>query len=129
MNSLTRKFAFYGAIFMLGAVALGAFGAHGLKNLVTKEMLVIYNTGVEYQFYHALGLFGVAFVASFNSSKQVKIAGYSMAFGIVVFSGSLYVMTFTGIKMLGAITPIGGVAFILAWVLLAISIVKTTEKS
>jgi len=129
MNLLTKKFAFYGAILMLAAVALGAFGAHGLKNIVTKEMLVIYNTGVEYQFYHALGLFCVAFVSSFNSSKQVKIAGYSMVFGIVVFSGSLYVMTFTGIKMLGAITPIGGVAFIIAWGLLAISIMKTTEKS
>lgn len=129
MNSLTKKFAFYGAIFMLSAVALGAFGAHGLKNILTKEMLIIYNTGVEYQFYHALGLFCVAFIANLNSSKQVKIAGYCMTFGILVFCGSLYIMTFTGIKILGAITPIGGVAFILAWVLLAISIMKTTEKS
>jgi len=124
MTELTKKFAFYGAIFMVLAVGLGAFGAHGLKNAVTKEMLVIFHTGVEYQFYHALGLFCVAFVANFDESKRVKIAGYSMIFGILVFSGSLYAMTFTGIKILGAITPIGGVAFIVAWVLLALHVKK-----
>lgn len=124
MTELTKKFAFYGAIFMALAVGLGAFGAHGLKNVVTKEMLVIFHTGVEYQFYHALGLFCVAFVANFDESKRVKIAGYSMIFGILVFSGSLYAMTFTGIKILGAITPIGGVAFIVAWVLLALHVKK-----
>ncbi len=122
MTVLTKKFAFYGAIFMAFAVGLGAFGAHGLKNIVTKEMLVIFHTGVEYQFYHALGLFCVAFIAHFSESKQIKIAGYSMVFGILIFSGSLYAMTFTGITLLGAITPIGGVAFILSWVLLALTI-------
>jgi len=122
MNRTTKKFSFYGAIFMALAVGFGAFGAHGLKNIVTKDMLVIFHTGVEYQFYHALGLFCVAFVANFNDSKRVIFAGYSMIFGIVVFSGSLYIMTLTGIKILGAITPIGGVAFIAAWVLLAVSI-------
>ena len=122
MNRTTKKFSFYGAIFMTLAVGFGAFGAHGLKNIVTKDMLVIFHTGVEYQFYHALGLFCVAFVANFNDSKRVIFAGYSMIFGIVVFSGSLYIMTLTGIKILGAITPIGGVAFIAAWVSLAVSI-------
>ncbi len=126
MNKESKKFAFYGAVFMALAVAFGAFGAHGLKNIVTKEMLVIFHTGVEYQFYHALGLFCVSFVANFNSSKRVSVAGYSMIFGILIFSGSLYAMTFTSIKMLGAITPIGGVAFIMAWILLALSIKKTT---
>ena len=124
MNRTTKKFSFYGAIFMALAVGFGAFGAHGLKNIVTKDMLVIFHTGVEYQFYHALGLFCVAFVANFNDSKRVIFAGYSMIFGIVVFSGSLYIMTLTGIKILGAITPIGGVAFIAAWVLLASAIKK-----
>lgn len=128
MNKLTKKFTFYGAIFMALVVALGAFGAHGLKNIVTKELLVIYHTGVEYQFYHALGLFCVAFVAHFNETKKIKIAGYSMMFGIVIFSGSLYAMTFTGIKILGAITPIGGIAFIVAWILLAVEILKKPIK-
>ncbi len=124
MTVLAKKFSFYGAIFMALSVGLGAFGAHGLKDIVTKEMLVIFHTGVEYQFYHALGLFCVAFVAHFSKAKQIKIAGYSMIFGILVFSGSLYAITFTGIKLLGAITPIGGVAFILSWVLLALAIKK-----
>ena len=124
MSELTKKFAFYGAIFMALAVGLGAFGAHGLKNVVTKEMLVIFHTGVEYHFYHALGLFCVAFVSNFDDSKRVKLAGYSMVFGIIVFSGSLYAMTFTGIKILGAITPIGGVSFIISWILLILSIRK-----
>jgi len=124
MNKSTKKFAFYGAILMALAVGFGAFGAHGLKNIVTKEMLVVFHTGVEYQFYHALGLFCVAFIAHFDNSKRVNIAGYSMLIGIILFSGSLYAMTFTGIKILGAITPIGGVAFIVAWVLLAVSLKK-----
>jgi len=128
MNRLTRKFALYGAVFMALAVALGAFGAHGLKNVVTKEMLVIYHTGVEYQFYHALGLFCVAFVAHFSKTKNVSIAGHSMVFSIVIFSGSLYIMTFTGVKILGAITPIGGVAFIVAWTLLTFEILKNFPK-
>ncbi len=125
MTELSKKFAFYGSIFMALAVAFGAFGAHGLKSIVTKEMLVIFHTGVEYQFYHAIGLFCVAFVANFSETKQVKIAGYSMVIGICIFSGSLYAMTLTGIKMFGAITPVGGVAFILAWILLAIVVKKT----
>ena len=101
MTGLTKKLAFYGAIFM------PQFGLGWL-----------------YQFYHALGLFCVALVAQFSETKQIKIAGYSMIFGILTFSGSLYAMTFTGIKLLGVITPIGGVAFILAWLLLAFSIKK-----
>jgi len=128
MNKITKKFAFYGAIFMALAVIFGAFGAHSLKNIVTKDMLVIFHTGVEYQFYHALGLFCVAFVAHFSETKQIRVAGYSMIFGIFIFSGSLYAMTFTGLKILGAITPIGGIAFILAWVLLAFDIKQITEK-
>ncbi len=124
MNELTKKFAFYGVIFMALAVALGAFGAHGLKNIVTKDMLVIFHTGVEYQFYHALGLFCVSFVGSFNDTKRVKIAGYSMILGIFIFCGSLYTIAFTSMKIFGAITPIGGVAFIVAWVLLALAIKK-----
>jgi len=128
MNNLTKKFTFYGAIMMAIAIGLGAFGAHGLKKIVSSEMLVIFNTGVEYHFYHALGLFCVAFVAYFSQTNQVKIAGYLMIVGTFIFSGSLYIMTITGIKWLGAITPIGGTAYIIAWIMLAISIRKITEK-
>ena len=119
MNEVSRKFAFYGALFMVIGVAVGAFGAHGLKQILTKEMAIVYHTGVAYQFYHALGLFAVAFVAHFNPSKKVAWAGYMMIFGIVLFSGSLYALSITHIMWLGAITPVGGTSFIVAWVLLA----------
>jgi len=124
MNKTSKKFAFYGAIFMALAVGIGAFGAHGLKNLLSKEMLSIYHTGVEYQFYHALGLFAVAFIANFIEDKKIKFAGYFMIFGIILFSGSLYALSILNIKWIGAITPIGGTFFIIAWVLLAISLAK-----
>ncbi|WP_331775361.1 DUF423 domain-containing protein [Sulfurospirillum sp. 1612] len=119
MNELSRKFVFYGALFMALAVAIGAFGAHGLKQSLTKEMAVVYHTGVTYQFYHALGLFAVAFVAHFNPCKKVAWAGYLMIFGMVLFSCSLYALSITHIMWLGAITPIGGTGFIVAWILLA----------
>lgn len=126
MNQTTKTFVFYGSIFMALAVAFGAFGAHGLKSMISQEMLVIFHTGVEYHFYHALGLFAVAFVAHSNESKQVKIAGYFMIFGILVFSGSLYILSITGIKWLGAITPIGGTGFIVGWIMLALSVKKAS---
>jgi len=125
MNSLSRRFIFIGSIMMALAVAIGAFGAHGLKSVVSKEMLVIYHTGVEYHFYHALGLFVVAFVANLQENKKVKLAGYFMLFGIFIFSGSLYALSITGIKLLGAITPIGGTLFIISWLLLAFSVKKS----
>jgi uncharacterized membrane protein YgdD (TMEM256/DUF423 family) len=125
MNQTTKTFAFYGSIFMALAVAFGAFGAHGLKSMISPDMLVIFHTGVEYHFYHALGLFAVAFVAHSNDTKQVKIAGYLMIFGILIFSGSLYILSITGIKWLGAITPIGGTGFIVAWVMLALALRKS----
>ena len=128
MNELTKKFAFYGAIMMALSIGLGAFGAHGLKKIVSSDMLVIFHTGVEYQFYHALGLFCVAFIAHFGSNKQIKITGYLMIIGTVIFSGSLYLIALTGIKWLGAITPIGGTAYIVAWVMLALCIRKITAK-
>ena len=104
------------------SVALGAFGAHALKNLLDERMTAIYNTAVEYQFYHSLGLLAVAFVANFVESKKVNLAGNIMFVSMFIFSGSLYILTTTGIKWLGAITPIGGTGFIIAWLLLAFSL-------
>ncbi len=127
MNELTKKFTLYGALFMALAVGLGAFGAHGLKHVVSKESLTVFHTAVEYQFYHALGLFVIAFVANFKQNREIKIAGYSMISGITLFCGSLYMMTLTSIKILGAITPIGGVSFIVAWIFLALSL-KSNKK-
>ena len=126
MNNLSRKFTFLGAIFMATAVVFGAFGAHSLKHILSKEMLAVYHTGVEYNFYHALGLFAVAFIANFTESTKVKWAGYFMIFGIILFSYSLYIMSITKLTWIGAITPIGGIGFIVAWILLALAV---REKS
>ena len=127
MNTTTKKFIQYGAIMMAVSVALGAFGAHALKTVLDEHMIKVYNTAVEYQFYHALGLFAVAFVAHLNDTKRVNLAGNIIFISTFIFSGSLYIMTITGIKWLGAITPIGGTGFIIGWVLLALSVSKSSS--
>lgn len=106
-----------GAVFAGLGVALGAFGAHALKERLTPDMLEIFNTAVQYQFYHsfALILLGL-FVARGGSATG---AAWAFTLGILFFSGSLYVLVFTGTKWLGAITPIGGVAFMVGWALFA----------
>lgn len=106
---------------MFIAVAAGAFGAHGLKNVLSPEMLAVWHTGVTYQMAHALGLFAIALLMPRFDSALLPWAGMLMLTGIVVFSGSLYVLSLTGIRIIGAITPIGGVAFLLAWILVAIA--------
>lgn len=107
-----------GAALMFVAVGLGAFGAHGLRQRLSPEMLAIFETGVRYHVYHALALFAVAWVGDKNPASLAGAAGLAFTIGIVVFSGSLYVLSMTGIRWLGAITPIGGVAFLVGWVLL-----------
>lgn len=128
MNKTTKTFIRLGSIMMALSVSLGAFGAHGLKSILDAEMFKVYNTAVEYQFYHSLGLFVVAFVAHFVNNSMIKKAGIIMFGSMLVFSGSLYIMTMTGIKWLGAITPIGGTGFIIAWFMIALSL-KQMEES
>lgn len=111
-----------GAILMAVAVALGAFGAHALKARLSPDMLAVFETGVRYHVYHALGLFAVAWVADKHPGQLVQLSGWALTLGIVVFSGSLYALSFTGIRWLGAITPLGGVSFIAGWVLLFLAI-------
>jgi len=102
-------------------VGLGAFGAHGLKSRVEPQMLAVFETGVRYHLYHALALLAVAWAASRSTSTLPGAAGWAFLVGIVLFSGSLYALVFTGTKWLGAITPLGGLAFLLGWGLLAAS--------
>ena len=98
------------------AVALGAFGAHGLKERLTPEMLAIFEVGVRYHFYHGLALLALTLAPGrLWGSPWAARAGLAWIVGIAVFSGSLYLLSITGMKWLGAITPIGGVAFILGW--------------
>ena len=106
------------------AVALGAFGAHGLKTRVDAELLVIFETGVRYHMYHALALLAVGWAATRWPSAAVTTAGWAFLAGIVIFSGSLYLMTFTGARWLGAITPLGGLAFLAGWASLALAALK-----
>lgn len=110
-----------GAVAAAIGVGLGAFGAHGLKARVSPEMLAVFETGVRYHLIHALGLLAVGWAAGRWPGPSTQAAGFLMIIGILLFSGSLYIMTLTGIRWLGAITPLGGLAFIAAWVLLAVS--------
>ncbi len=116
---MDRLFAITGAVMALLAVTLGAFGAHVLRARVSPEDLIIFETGVRYQMYHALGLFVVAWAASRWPGATVHAAGWLFMAGILIFSGSLYLLVLTGTRWLGAITPLGGVAMILGWGLLA----------
>jgi uncharacterized membrane protein YgdD (TMEM256/DUF423 family) len=126
MNPTAKKFLLIGSIAALFAVAIGAFGAHALKKQLTADMLAVFHTGVQYHYYHALGLLAVGLIATqLPESSALKWSGWLMFIGIIIFSGSLYLLSITGIRWLGAITPIGGVAFIAAWMLLAFAIYKS----
>ena len=107
------------------AVILGAFGAHGLKSRLTVELLTTFHTGVQYHFYHAIGLIAIGLIAMhLPVTAWLKWSGWLMFTGIVVFSGSLYVLSIFNIRWLGMVTPVGGLAFIIAWLLLAMAIIK-----
>ena len=117
---MDRTFFLIASLFGGLSVALGAFGAHALRDRIEASLLANYQTGVSYMFYHALALFAVAWAISRWPSSSLPVwAGWLFVLGIAVFSGSLFVMAFTGLRWLGAITPIGGVAFIAGWLLLA----------
>ncbi len=119
-----QKILITGAIFMALAVSLGAFGAHALKKVLSPEMLTTYHIGVEYQFYHALGLLIIGLTGFHVKSKFIGWAGVLITTGIILFSGSLYALSLSGIKSLGAITPLGGLSFIAGWICLALALVK-----
>ena len=118
---MDRVFFGLGALSALVAVGLGAFAAHGLRGRLEPDMLNAFETGARYQMYHALGLFAVAWAAARWPSPTVSLAGWCMVAGVVVFSGSLYVLSLTGLRWLGAITPLGGLAFIVGWLALALA--------
>lgn len=122
-----KFFLIAGALNALLSVAFGAFGAHLLEGRVADKYLDTWQTAVQYQMFHSIGLMVVAILMSsslLGSLGSLNWAGYLMLAGIIIFSGSLYVLSLTGISVLGAITPIGGVAFIAAWVMIVIAAVK-----
>ncbi len=108
------------------AVMIGAFGAHALKNLLESNgRFETYETAVKYQFYHSLALLAVGLIMFQLNSKNFNYAGWAFILGIILFCGSLYLLCFTGITKFGAITPIGGLAFIAGWILLAMGIYRS----
>lgn len=121
---MERIFFGLGALLAGIAVGLGAFGAHALKTSLSPEDLVTFETGVRYQMYHALALLGTAWAAGRWESSLIEWSGWLFVLGIVVFSGSLYILVLTGQRWLGAVTPLGGLALILGWVLLGLTVLR-----
>lgn len=117
----TRTLVIIAALLLMLGVGTGAFGAHGLKAHVGPGQLAVWQTAVLYQFVHALGLLGVAALRPQLQARLATAAAAFMLAGIVIFSGSLYALVLTGTRMLGAITPVGGVCFMAAWLLLALA--------
>lgn len=126
MSSTARLLLLLGSVNGGLAVVLGAFGAHALRARIDPALMDVYHTASQYHFYHALALLAMAALATRMPETQGAMAtlrwsGWLMTAGIVIFSGSLYLLAVTGVRWLGAITPIGGLAFIAAWILLVVT--------
>jgi uncharacterized membrane protein YgdD (TMEM256/DUF423 family) len=122
---MERLFVMLGALSGAISVAAGAFGAHALREKVEPRLLEVFETAARYQMYHALALCVVAWAASRFPGALVTTSGWLFVAGTVLFSGSLYAMTFTGIRALGAITPLGGVCFIAGWICLLVAAARS----
>lgn len=122
---MSRTFFILGGLFGTLAVAAGAFGGHVLKELLTSDLFAIFEVAARYHMYHALALLGTGWATTQWPGGWTTAAGYCFAVGIVFFSGSLYLLSLTGTGWLGAITPIGGLAFITGWLCLTIAAWKT----
>ncbi|MGG3555150.1 DUF423 domain-containing protein [Peribacillus frigoritolerans] len=119
-----KLFIILGALNGFIAVALGAFGAHGLEGKIPDKYLETWQTAVQYQMFHAVGLLVLGLLAGKIASPLINWSGWLMLIGIILFSGSLFVLSVTQIKVLGAITPLGGISFLVAWVLMIIAAYK-----
>jgi uncharacterized membrane protein YgdD (TMEM256/DUF423 family) len=116
---MERTFMVLGSLFAGSAVAAGAFAAHGLRDRLAPDLLAIFETGARYQMYHGLALLAVAWATARWPGSAAPAAGWLFVAGMVLFSGSLYVLALTETRWLGAITPLGGMAFLAGWVVLA----------
>lgn len=121
---MSKVFVVMGAVLGGLSVAAGAFGAHALRAQLEPRMLEAFETGARYQMYHALALFAAAWIYQQTQAPAAQVAGWAFVAGILLFSGSLYAMAFTGARGLGAVTPIGGVAFMVGWAALAVAAMK-----
>ncbi len=125
LNLTAKLFLLVGSANAALAVIFGAFGAHALKTRLDENLLKVFHTGVEYHFYHALGLILIGILTiNLGVNSWIKTAGWMMFAGIILFSGSLYLLSMLNLRWLGMITPIGGLLFILSWLSLCTAIVK-----
>lgn len=118
---MDRRLWVAGCVMAFLAVAFGAFGAHGLRGRVPEDLMAVFETGVRYHMYHALALLISARIAAISTGMAARVAGSSFLAGILLFSGSLYLLALTGARWLGAVTPLGGVAFLFGWGALALA--------
>ena len=116
---MERIILMLGALFAFMGVAAGAFGAHVLKERISADMLGVFEVGVRYQMYHALALIATAWMYTKGPSAIVTTSAWCFAIGIIIFSGSLYLLSLSGLKWFGAITPLGGLAFLTGWACMA----------
>jgi Uncharacterized small membrane protein len=119
---------FFGALLGFLGVALGAFGAHALKQKLSLEMLTIFEVGVRYQMYHALAILFVALAMLLLKSPWLPYAGWSFVVGTIIFSGSLYILALSGVKAWGAVTPVGGLVLLLGWLFLAVGALSRSQS-
>jgi len=127
MNKKANKLIGFGAFLMAIGIALGAYGAHGLKNIATSYEVEIFNTAVQYHMFGAIGLMIIGIIYTIINDKKILYSGYLMVFGILAFSGPLYTFVLGGIYV-GIITPIGGSVFVLAWLLFGFAVMKNKKE-
>jgi uncharacterized membrane protein YgdD (TMEM256/DUF423 family) len=126
---MSNLFIGLGSLGAFVSVAAGAFGAHALKQLLHADMLAVYHTAVDYQFFHSLGLIAIGLLQRISPRRYQAAAAWTMLTGIIIFSGSLYILSITGIKWLGMITPVGGICLLAAWLMLALSHLAGAQNS
>lgn len=122
MNKDARWIIALAALLVVLATALGAFGSHGLQKVLAPDRLEVFETGVRYQFYHTLGLFGLGLLVALRSSRGLRLAAKMIVAGVAIFSGSLYALTFGAPPAIGMITPLGGLLLMLGWALVALTV-------
>lgn len=124
---MQRTFLLLGSVFGFFGITLGAFGAHGLKKIISPDMLLIFETGVRYHVYHSFAILIVAFFV--EQYPALRYSGRLFGAGIILFSGSLYVLALTGITMFGAVTPFGGICFLAGWIVLGVTAFKIQKEN
>lgn len=120
-----KLFLLIGSAYGLLGVVLGAFGAHALKARLTPDLLAVWKTAVEYQFYHAFALLLVGFWLRAQAHPALNVAGVCFTLGVILFSGSLYALVLSGVRGLGAVTPLGGLLFIIGWIALGLAALRS----